>query len=395
METNPISRRSFVHSGAAVPLALTLWPATDVTVRGAGAQTQDLDQLQRIVKLWGDGQSLTPTEYCHVLSHILSDRGIEADYYSNGGVVEALENRMARILGKERAVFLATGTLANHLAVRIQANGSTRALVPEESHIYSDSGDCAQVLSNLNLIPMVSRDGTFTLEEVQLALNRADGGRVHTGVGVISIESPIRRRLGKLFDYEEMRRICAYARSEGIATHLDGARIFMASGYTGISPAEYASHFDTVYVSMWKYFNASSGAILAGPDSLLEDLYHDRRMFGGALPGAWPLAAVALHFLDGFEDRFAAGVAAGRELIPALNAIPGLRVEEIPNGSNIFGLYVNSGDHDVFRENMRARGVQLAAPNPNFGGFALIVNETLARRPVADTVRAFEESVGA
>jgi threonine aldolase len=141
METNPISRRSFVHSGAAVPLALTLWPATDVTVRGAGAQTQDLDQLQRIVKLWGDGQSLTPREYCHVLSHILSDRGIEADYYSNGGVVEALENRMARILGKERAVFLATGTLANHLAVRIQANGSTRALVPEESHIYSDSGD--------------------------------------------------------------------------------------------------------------------------------------------------------------------------------------------------------------------------------------------------------------
>jgi threonine aldolase len=353
-----------------------------------------VDELQRIVKLWGDGQSLTPPEYCDVLSRILSERGIEADYYSNGGVVEELEKGMARILGKERAVFLATGTLANHLALRVQAEERTRVLIQGESHIYSDSGDCAQVLSNLNLIPMESRDGTFTLEDVQRALNRADGGRVQTGVGVISIESPIRRRLGTLFDYEEMRRICAFARSEGIATHLDGARIFMASGYTGISPAEYAAHFDTVYVSMWKYFNACSGAILAGPSAILDNLYHPRRMFGGALPGAWPLASVALHFLEGFEDRFAAGVAAGRELIPALHAIPGLRVEEIPNGSNICKLYVDSGDPDRLRENLRARGVQLSAPSPNFGGFVLIVNETLARRPVAETVRAFEEAVG-
>ncbi len=388
MESNPISRRSFVHSSAAIPLALT-------TTGLPGKEAQDVDQLQGVVKLWGDGQSLTPAEYCDVLAQIDSDRGIEADYYSNGGVVEELESRMAQLLGKERAVFLATGTLANHLAVRIQADGRTRALVPEESHIYRDSGDCAQVLSQLNLIPMVSSDGTFTLDDVQRALNSADVGRVQTGVGVITIESPIRRRLGKLFDYEEMRRICAFARSERIATHLDGARIFMASGYTGISPSEYASHFDTAYVSMWKYFNASSGAILAGPRALLDDLYHARRMFGGALPGAWPLAAVALHYVDGFEDRFAAGVAAGRELKPALNAIPGLRVEEIPNGSNICKLHVDAGDLDQLRENLRARGIQLSSPNPNFRGFALMVNETLTRQPVAETVRAFQDAVGA
>ena len=395
MQENPISRRTFVQAGAWVPAALTLGPNSAHSDPRSAATDQDVDQLQRIVKLWGDGQSLTPPEYCHRLSQIQSDRGIDADYYSNGGVVEELENRMAQILGKERAVFLATGTLANHLAVRIQADGKTRALVPEESHIYRDSGDCAQVLSQLNLIPMVSSDGTFTLEDVHRALNSAEAGRVHTGVGVISIESPIRRRLGKLFDYEEMRRICTFARSEGIATHLDGARIFMASGYTGISPAGCASHFDTVYVSMWKYFNASSGAILAGPKALLDDLYHPRRMFGGALPGAWPLAAVALHFLDGFEDRFAAGVAAGRELKPALNTIPGLRVEEIPNGSNICMLRVDSGDPARIRENLRERGVQLSAPNSNFRGFALMVNETLTRKPVAETVRLFEEAVNA
>jgi threonine aldolase len=400
MVTNPLSRRAFLHSGTAFPLALALGVpldhlSADGPSFGPTPQGQSFDELQRIVKLRGDGQSLTPLEYVHVLSQILSERGIEADYYSNGGVVEELERRMAQILGKERAVFLATGTLANHLALRIQAGSRTRVLVQEESHIFSDSGDGAQVLSNLNLIPIVTSDGTFTVGDVERAVRSAEGGRVRTGVGVISIESPIRRRLGKLFEYEAMKQVGEFARSEGIATHLDGARLFMASGTTGIRPEAYASHFDTVYVSMWKYFNASSGAILAGPRDLLDDLYHARRMFGGALPGAWPLAAVALHFLDGFTERFSAGVRAGKELMPELNTIRGLGVEGIPNGSNIVKLHLDAIDPIRFRQALAGRGIQLPAPNPNFRGFALVVNETLARQPVASLVRAFEEAARA
>jgi threonine aldolase len=376
------------------PLAFATESTVDREEYGDGATRQDVSGLRGIVKLWGDGQSLTPPEYSHFLSQIISNEGIEADYYSNGGVVEELENRMATVLGKERAVFLPTGTLANHLALRIQARERTRVLVQAESHIYCDSGDCAQVLSNLNLIPMKSEDGTFTLEEVRNAIDRADGGRVRTGVGVISIESPIRRRLGKRFDFDEARRICEFAHSEGIATHLDGARLFMASGYTGISPAEYASHFDTVYVSMWKYFNAAAGAILAGPRDLLDDLYHNRRLFGGALPGAWPLAAMALHFLEGFHDRFAAAVSASRQLVRALNELPGLRVRDIPDGSNISMLYVDEVEPSRLREVLRTRGIELSAPNPNFRGFAMVFNETLSRKPVAEIVRAFEESLG-
>jgi threonine aldolase len=396
MATKPVSRRVFLHSAAAVPMALSLGGAASRLPRqGRVATGQDVDALQRVVKLWGDGQSLTPPEYTHFLARILSEKGIAADYYSIGGVVEELEERMARILGKERAVFLATGTLANHLAVRIQAGEGTRVLVQEESHLYCDSGDCAEVLSNLNLVPMASTTGTFTLEEVERAMRRAEGGRVRTGIGAISIESPIRRRLGVLFDYDEMRRIAAFARENGIATHLDGARLFMASGYTGITPSEYASHFDTVYVSMWKYFNASSGAILAGPRALLDDLFHARRMFGGALPGAWPLAAMALYFLDGFEERFKEGVTRGEQLKSALHAVPGLRVEEIANGSNLFKLLVDTGDPARLRTVLLKRDVELPEPSPYFRGFPLVVNETLARRPVAETVGAFEDAVGA
>lgn len=389
MVEKPISRRTFVHSGAALPLAFGMTGQTPLPENAVA--TSDLDSLRSLVKLSGDGPSMPPLEYSHFLASILARGDIPPDYYSNGGVVADLETAMAQVLGKERAVFLPTGTLANHLAVRIQARNQTRVLVQRESHLYNDSGDCAQVLSNLNLIPLAPDGGTFTLEDVQAAMSRAQGGRVHTGVGVISIESPIRRLLGKLFDHEEMKRICAFARSEGIATHMDGARLFMASGYTGISPAEYASHFDTVYVSMWKYFNAPSGAILAGPADLLDSLYHDRRMFGGGLPYAWPLAAAALHSLDGFPERFAAGVEAGRQLKPALNRLQGLEVEEIPNGSNVFKLHLDGPDPEALRAGLAGKGILLPSPNPNFQGFALAVNETLTRKPVETVVSAFQE----
>ena len=170
---------------------------------------------------------------------------------------------------------------------------------------------------------------------------------------------------------------------------MDGARLFMASGYTGVSPAEYASHVDTVYVSLWKYFNAPSGAVLAGPAHRLDGLFNTRRMFGGGLPYTWPLAAAALSSIEGFDERFGAGVAAGEELKKALGGIPGLRVEEIPDGSNVFKLHVDRGSPHRIRSALRDDGILLPGPNPNFTGFAIGVNETLTRRPVGEIAEAF------
>jgi threonine aldolase len=118
-------------------------------------------------------------------------------------------------------------------------------------------------------------------------------------------------------------------------------------------------------------------------------------MFGGALPGAWPLAAVALHYIDGFEDRFAAGVRASEELLPALDAIGPLRVERIPQGSNVFKLHVAVEDLDGVRERLAGQDLLVPAPATGFQGFSLKVNETLARRPAGETAGAFAAAVGA
>ena len=300
-----VNRRRFVQAGAAGMTSLG-WalPASGAQV-GAAQNVAAADD--RVVRLSGDGLGLTPLQYSRLLARLAEERNIRVDAYSLGGVVEEMEGEFARLLGKERAVFLPTGTLANSLAVRVLADGPSRVIVQDESHLHQDEGDCAQTLSNLTLIPLATGRATFTASDVERVLDQTRTGRVASRVSVISIETPVRRRLGEQFDPAELQKIIALARREGIRLHLDGARLFLQAAYTGESVADTARPFDTVYVSLYKYFNAASGAILAGPRDLLDGLFHTRRMFGGGLSQVWPFASVALHYLAGLQRPVCTG----------------------------------------------------------------------------------------
>ena len=336
----------------------------------------------------GDGVRLTPEEYARLLGSLTAGGKLAVDSYSRGGIVEELETRMAAALGKETAVWLPTGTLANHLAVRLLAGSKRRVLVQAESHLYNDCGDCAQTLSGLTLIPLARGHATFTLQDVEAAAVDAAGGRVELHVGAIQIESPVRRRDGERFDFDQMRKISAWAREHGVGMHLDGARIFLESAYSRRPVKEYAALFDTVYVSLYKYFNAGSGAILAGPKSLLADLYHTRRMFGGGLPHVWPYAAVALHYLDGFEQRFQTAVDTAEQVISTLASDGNFELQRVPNGTNIFRMRTTGVNLPVYHGRLEAAGITAAMP-PGGDWFALQVNETWARVPAAEIVRRF------
>ena len=327
------------------------------------------------VNFVGDGLELSPSAYAELLAR-LAKNGIDPDEYSRGGAVEALEKQFAALLGKEAAVFMPSGTLANHLAVRALAGARRRVLVQDVSHLYNDSGDCAQQLSELTLVPLAPGKATFTWEEAATAIQRGASGRVPAPVGAISIESPVRRLHGETFDSAEASRISTEARRLGIGLHLDGARLFVECAYSGRSPAEQAAPFDTVYVSLWKCFNAGGGAILAGPAPLLSDMYNVRRMFGGALWNAWPYAAVARHYADGYLERLRTAVRISEQLIAWLGAPPGAFTStRVPNGSSLFRLTPRTSDLAAYRERLLARGIVL--PRADGDGFWLKVNESL------------------
>lgn len=347
----------------------------------------------RVVHMSGDGAALSPREYAALLDRLCRNREVAADNYLLGGEVEAFETHWAALLGKETAVFMPSGTLANQLALRALAGPKRRVIVPDMSHIYNDTGDACQTLSGLTLMPLAPGRATFTRRDVEAVLTRTAGGRVAADVGAIVIESPIRRLSGQMFDWEEAKGISMLARDRGIAMHLDGARLFIASAYTGISPAEYAASFDTVYVSLWKYFNCGIGAILAGPKHVLDGMFHVRRMFGGNLAVGWHAAVVARHFMDGFEGRLKSAVQISERFYAAMAGHPRLAIERIPNGTNLTRLTfkgVSAGDVAV---RLADRGIAMPVPAGQ-ATLTLAVNETWNRMPAADLIAAFEQSLG-
>jgi threonine aldolase len=363
-----------------------------VSVEAGAVQSGPRATDDSTVRMLGDGLGLTPRECAQVWAALAESGDIAPDDYSNGGSVEKLEQAFAAELGKERAVFMPTGTLANHLAVRALAGGPGRVVVQAESHLYNDSGDCVQALSNLPLIPLGAGRASFGLDELEQAVERARTGRVATDVRVVSIESPVRRGLGATFEPRELDRIVAFARRHDIRLHLDGARMYIQAAYEGRPVAEYAAPFDTVYVSLYKYFNAPSGAILAGPRALLDGMYHTRRMFGAGLPAAWPFAAVARHFLPGFVDRFRQAINVSEAWARRIERHEAFTVERIERGTNLMYLRV-TGNAAGFRIRMRDAGVILGAPRAD-GRFLLGVNETWTRRPADELAGLFVNALG-
>jgi len=378
-------RRRFLRLGALGAGAAIGSPAG--MARAEASATMALGD-DRTVRLSGDGLGLTPPQYASLLNRLLDEHNIVPDSYSLGGIVEQLEEACARVLGKERAIFMPTGTLANHMAVRALAGGPSRVIVQEDSHFYQDEGDCAQTLSNLTLMPLAPGEATFTADELQHVLDQTKGARVVSRVSVIAVETPVRRKQGERFDDGELAKIVALARREGIRLHLDGARLFLQAAYTGQSVADFARPFDTVYVSLYKYFNAASGAILAGPRDVIDGMYHGRRMFGGGLSSVWPFAMVALHYLNGFGERYSEAVKTSEEWIRALAKQDRFAIARVPLGTNLFRLQVRGTDAAALQKRLAARGVMLTAPQKDT--FLIGVNETINRTTAAALTEAFE-----
>lgn len=357
---------------------------------------QSLADREDAVILVGDGEPESPRQLARRIEALAVAGGIEPDDYSRGGSVERLERAWADLLGKESAVWLPTGTLANHLAVRRLCGSRPRVVVQHDSHLNQDEGDALQRLSSIAVEPLAPGRVCFTVDELRGALDRAEGGRVLNPVGAMVVESPVRRQAGQVVPLADLEALTALCRERGVATHFDAARLFMMSAATEVPARRYAGLFDTVYVSLWKYLPAPFGAILAGPEALIEGLHHERRMFGGGLPSAALPAALALEGTPGIEERFVDVMRHARALCAALEGVTGLEVLPFEHGSNIVRLRLAEGlDATRLAASLLEDGIALSDPSEAWDAILVAFNPTLLRRPVEAMAASFERAVAA
>jgi threonine aldolase len=285
--------------------------------------------------------------------------------------------------------------MANQFAISVLSGENTKAYVQDTSHVYRDEADSAQSVFNKRLMPLAKDKTYFTAEELKTAIETLKDFEVFgSGIGAVSIENPVRRTKGCFVPIDEIKKISEYCRANNIKLHLDGARIYMASAWSGVSIKEYASYFDTIYISLYKYLGAAAGAVLCGDKSVIDKMTHLIKIHGGTMFGNWTNAAMAAHRMDGMETLLQNARKHGDEVFAGLNRIPGIQITTLQNGTNIFDLALDKAIDGKKLQSRLNTEFKIQIPKPRDDGKGLLtVNETILNRDADYVVNAFKKCV--
>ncbi len=387
---NAFNRRNFIKASG-----LTLIPATlpSINVLARSDIKQSTPANEPIIKFFGDGEFYDGLPYLEQLQAANNKQALKVDRYGSGGAVEELEKKFQTITGKEKAIFMPTGTMANQFAIAALSGENTKVFVQDTSHVYRDEADAAQSVFNKRLMPLAKNQTFFSADELKKAIENLDSEEVFkSGIGCVSIENPVRRSDGRMVPLEEIKKISEYCHSKNIKLHLDGARIYMASAWSGVSVKEYASYFDTIYISLYKYLGASGGAILCGDKSLIDKMPHMIKIHGGNMFGNWLNAAMASYKLDTTEENLREAIKRSKEIFTSLNQL-GIKISALEGGTNIYNVKFPSGiNGQKFGEGLSMYSIRAPRPDSN-GDTKFWVNETLLYREPKYVIDAFKDSL--
>ena len=385
-----VNRRNFLKASG-LTLLPGLVPALPAFANDANRPSAPANDP--VVKFFGDGEFYDGLPYLEQLQLANNKQSIKVDRYGSGGAVEELEKKFEVITGKEKAIYMPSGTMANQFAIAMLSGENTKVFVQDTSHVYRDEADAAQSIFNKRLIPLAKNQTFFTADELKKAIENLDSEEVFkSGLGCVSIETPVRRTDGRMVPIDEIKKISEYCRSKNIKLHLDGARIYMASAWSGVSIKEYASYFDTIYISLYKYLGASGGAILCGDKTFIEKMPHMIKIHGGNMFGNWLNAAMASYKLEGIGERLQEAIKRSKEIFSALNQIPGVKVSQLDGGTNIYNMKFPAGlQGPKFVETVNSYSIRIPRPDAN-GDSKISVNETLLYREPKYIIDALREA---
>jgi threonine aldolase len=248
------------------------------------------------------------------------------DVYGEDPTVNALQSAAARRLGKEAALFVPSGTMANQASIRALTRHGDLVLASEGAHIVRYESGAAAALSGVQ-VATIGSAGLFDADDVGRAITPADHHNAPTTL--VAVENTQNASGGRVFPYERLQDIVRVARERGLALHLDGARLFNAEVATGIAAAAWAAPFDTATFCLSKGLGAPVGSLVCGTAETIERVHRIRKMLGGGMRQAGILAAAGLYALEHNVERLAEDHANAARLAAGLRDI-GLVVEPFP-----------------------------------------------------------------
>jgi len=271
--------------------------------------------------------------------------------------VDALQHRLAEVLGKQAAVYMPSGTMTNQVALRVHCRPGDEFLCEAGAHVYNyEQGAFAQ-LSGLVARTVEGDSGVLEVDSLRPLIRPDDEHQVRTRL--VCLENTHNRGGGRVQPFDAVAAICAWARENGLRTHLDGARLFNAVAATGIPADRWAAPFDTVSVCFSKGLGAPVGSALAGTRELIAEARRHRKLFGGGMRQAGIIAAGALYALEHHRERLAEDHENAQVLARAVREARGLRLvpDRVDTNIVIFDVDPALGDAPGFVAALEDEGV--------------------------------------
>ncbi len=273
------------------------------------------------------------------------------DVFGDDPSVNALQQRVAALLGKEAALFVSSGTQGNLCAQLSHCERGDEVLVGQLAHAYRYEGGGGAVLGSVQPQPLPQQaDGTLSLADVEAAIKPDDEHFARTRL--LCLENTWN---GKVLPQAYLDDACALAHRRGLLAHLDGARLFNAVVASGTPVARMVRDFDSVSVCLSKGLGAPVGSVLAGSTAFIARARRIRKMLGGGMRQAGLLAAGALYALEHHVERLADDHALARRLADGLERVPGIEV--VAPDTNIVFATVEGGRSAALLEHLQRRGV--------------------------------------
>jgi len=271
-----------------------------------------------------DLRSDTVTQPTEAMRQFMALAKVGDDVFGDDPSVIELEQYTAELLGKDEAVFVPSGTMANQIAVRSHTEPGQEILIDANAHLYYYEAGGTAALSGVICRTLNGKRGIFSADDVLKALRPPDQHFAPTRL--VCVENTHNRGGGSVWPIDTLDQVAQAAGDNNLRLHLDGARLWNATAATGISEKQYASHFDSVSVCFSKALGAPVGSALVGDADFIRRARRFRKLFGGAMRQAGVIAAAALFALQNHRERLVEDHHNARALADGLSNIPGVSI---------------------------------------------------------------------
>ena len=280
------------------------------------------------------------------------------DVYKEDPTVNQLEEQIADLFGKPKALFFPSGSMANQAAIKLHTNPGDQVICDKYAHVYNYEGGGASFNSGVSCKLIDGHRGMFTADQVLAAINPPDF--YHSPLSkLVAVENTTNKGGGACWDFEEIKKIRGICDANNLGYHLDGARIWNALVKNQEDPKQYGRVFDTISVCFSKGLGSPIGSMLTGDEELMENAIRIRKIFGGGMRQVGYLAAAALYALNNNVDRLSEDHDKALELGSILSNHPSIKkVEPIETNIIIFELHENVVEQD-FMKSLNDEGIQI------------------------------------